>query len=732
MKKIMPFNRFSLILLVLCLISLSITVGLIVKYAYTNRSLTQYAQKQALQQTKKAATQMNGFVSQLKPLVHNLADELSKKRLNKNEIEQRLQQKPVEIYGFGVAYLPNAFSNKDKLYAPYFFEHKGKEELIHIEEKYDYSEQQYDWFHTPLKKGAGFFDPYFGQISKKILVEYSAPFYDPDNPEKQLGIVYANQSIDHLEHILSTLYLGRTGYWFIISNLGTFLSHPLENLVHERKTIFDVAYQRSDNTLEQAGRKIIKGEQVFIEYDNEVNNAHSWLICEPIPSASWSVCGVFDQTELQINTDILRQQLFHIIWSALISGLLILLFIFQFFVLSLHLFWITSFSISSLFALSAGFMWYTTNKYPDYDETLLPITSKDHLYRILKSMTPSLEHVREENKQTKKIEDKDAPNKIYFPERLIKELTHKHGKHNHIPTGIFISNLQFVEQNQIAFTGYIWQRYSYALHGDILQGFDLPQAKSMRIKEIHRKKEKNDEIVIWSVQATLDQKLLYNLYPFDVKNLQIQIWHKDFDKNIILTPDFTSYKLINPRSKPGLSDDAYLSGWHIRGSYFGYKKNNYNSIFGMYSHGPFGMYQHIEKSETPELYFDIRIKRYLLDMLISDLLPLIVIALLLFVLLLTSVEQGYAALRSCTPIFFSNVIAQIQFRSKIPSHQFVYFDQFFLLLYVAILAVIIVIIAYQFNFDIWFIQYRKKLIPKLLYWPLLLGALNMITLFYLY
>jgi len=36
------------------------------------------------------------------------------------------------------------------------------------------------------------------------------------------------------------------------------------------------------------------------------------------------------------------------------------------------------------------------------------------------------------------------------------------------------------------------------------------------------------------------------------------------------------------------------------------------------------------------------------------------------------------------------------------------------------------------GFHLGFLQYKKNLISKLLYWPLFLGALNIVTLFYLY
>ena len=49
--------------------------------------------------------------------------------------------------------------------------------------------------------------------------------------------------------------------------------------------------------------------------------------------------------------------------------------------------------------------------------------------------------------------------------------------------------------------------------------------------------------------------------------------------------------------------------------------------------GPFGIYKSVDKSEVPELYFDILVTRRLIDTLVADLLPIAVIAVLLFQLI---------------------------------------------------------------------------------------------------
>ena len=54
--------------------------------------------------------------------------------------------------------------------------------------------------------------------------------------------------------------------------------------------------------------------------------------------------------------------------------------------------------------------------------------------------------------------------------------------------------------------------------------------------------------------------------------------------------------------------------------------------------------------------------------------PLFLIALLLFVTFITDIGHGYAVFAAYASIFFGIVVAQFNFRTKIPSHQLVYFE----------------------------------------------------------
>jgi hypothetical protein len=134
----------------------------------------------------------------------------------------------------------------------------------------------------------------------------------------------------------------------------------------------------------------------------------------------------------------------------------------------------------------------------------------------------------------------------------------------------------------------------------------------------------------------------------------------------------------------------------------------------------------------PNLYFNITAQRFLINTLVADLLPLAMIALLLFVILLTSETQSYAVLGSCDSVFFGAPFAKARFRSSIQSFNLIYFETFYLVMYAAMIAIVLVALLYVLKMKIPIIQYKQNLIAKLIYWPIILSILLIITFRYFY
>lgn len=204
-----------------------------------------------------------------------------------------------EIYGSTVAFEPNSFDPGRQYYAPYL-SRNGKELRISYlgGENYRYFHQ--DWYQIPRETGKPCWsEPYFDEGGGEILMAtYSLPFFGETEGGRQVaGVITADISLEWLEKIVSEIRIYQTGYGFIISRNGTFVTHP-EKRWGMNETIFSVGEARSDTVLREIGRRMIKGESGFGEFTGDHLNRRGFLFFAPIGVSNWSLGIFFPEDEL--------------------------------------------------------------------------------------------------------------------------------------------------------------------------------------------------------------------------------------------------------------------------------------------------------------------------------------------------------------------------------------------------------------------------------------------------
>ncbi|MEM9274862.1 MAG: hypothetical protein AAGA80_18155 [Cyanobacteria bacterium P01_F01_bin.143] len=367
--------------------------------------------------------------------------------------------------------------------------------------------------------------------------------------------------------------------------------------------------------------------------------------------------------------------------------------------------WKISNSISLLFLVLIGTMWlYTTKKYQP-----------------------------NENELTNHIEvNKYLSNN--FTRLSDKEL---------IPTGIFIQSLKFNNSTEVNFTGYIWQIYDSSQYKDIPGveipvGFVLPEqvesGENIAPTFAYREQiQENQEVIGWYFEATLKQAFDYSKYPFDHKIVWIRFWSRDFDRETILVPSFDSYKSTGLNDAFGYDQRIVLDNWQLLETFFDYRRQGYNTNFGITGENFYNQ---------PELYFNIVIERNFFNSFVIYILPLIIIASLVFAtLMMITKDKEQASLfgldtsgvvEVCAGLFFVILLSQVQIREEFASSRIVYLEFFYPLMYVALLGVSVnSYIFYRVNTEsnliLKWINYEDNIIPKLIYWPTLLGSATIIT-----
>ena len=314
-----------------------------------------------------------------------------------------------------------------------------------------------------------------------------------------------------------------------------------------------------------------------------------------------------------------------------------------------------------------------------------------------------------------------------------------------IPTGIFIQSLKFFSSTEVNVTGYIWQRYTDGLN-DALKpkegevGFILPEqvqtGSDIEPRETYRVPQGQEEVIGWYFEATLRQPFEYFYYPFDHKTVWVRLWPKDFAGNVVLVPDFRAYQATGPKDVFGIENGIVLGAWERENTYFDFKPTCYDTNFGIDDY--------VGQRGFPELYYNFVIKRKSSDAFIVYLLPLFLVAALLFSALLTVTAKTDLAethgfnttgvLGTCSVLFFVVLLAHVQLREQFAGSGIVYMEYFYFLMY----AMLVVAAANTYLFSMraapWLgvVHYGDNLIPKLLYWPVLLLSMIAITAYVLW
>src|SRR5919107_140916 len=303
-----------------------------------------------------------------------------------------------------------------------------------------------------------------------------------------------------------------------------------------------------------------------------------------------------------------------------------------------------------------------------------------------------------------------------------------------IPTGLYIESIQFKGPYSVQLSGYVWQRYANDLpkglvpKGDVA-GFVMPEAQYARFFKVYQAQQGNEELIGWSFFATLREQFDYKEYPLDRQQIWIELWHKDFERNVYLAPDLGGYTSINPAALPALDKDLVLEDWDFQESYFSYHAARYDSDFGIQGY--------VQGQRAPELRYIISVKRHLLSALISRMIVPLVILIQLFVIVVVigtkekrleqfGVRPG-AVIFTCAAFFFAILVAHNSLRGDLSAHGLVYLESLYILTYFVILAVAInsVLLVALPNLKL----FRKydNLWAEVFYWPTILLAMVVIT-----
>lgn len=156
---------------------------------------------------------------------------------------------------------------------------------------------------------------------------YSVPFYKKIEGKRTFqGIVTADISLEWLVNIISSVSLFHSGYAFLISQNGVFVTHPDQSLIM-RESVFSMAEKYNDPQIREIGRKMIAGEKGFEPFSSFQLHKKSWMYYDSLPSTGWSIGVIFPEDELFADLRFLSRTVFIIGISGFVVLFLVVVLI---------------------------------------------------------------------------------------------------------------------------------------------------------------------------------------------------------------------------------------------------------------------------------------------------------------------------------------------------------------------------------------------------------------------
>jgi hypothetical protein len=691
-------------LIVLTIISGLLFCGLLVRYWILRSNLANEAFDNASNQAIAAAEQLEADFILTMNLAELLAGDLSEGSLAYEGIETRLrellEQNPT-LQGITVAFAKEAYSPEQDLFFIYVYrdlEEGFQSELR--ESRYDYtlppSEDpqgpQTQWYYAPATFGPTWTEPFIATGAGQVLISYGAPFFPVNDGDQPAGVVSVDYSLNGMRNLVTDLDLGLTGFGAVYSDSGTFLSHPVPELIAAGNIFTDPTLQ--DEAFQEAVRRALEGETIAIQ--REVNDEGVWNFFTPILSTGWGLVVQLSEAQFLLGENVLLNNLVAIVLAGAA-------FLFFFLAVVLHFdeatrdrLWLASISFSLIGLVAILVIIFLARNTPEDLSDGLLITSQ-----------PALDRYQEELAKEYAERGADIPVEV--------------------PTGILIQSARFPEPSVITLNGYLWQRIPKIEGVEITPGVTFAQLidEPAMIEEIYREERAEETYILWSFTTALRQAFDPIQYPLDLYDINIRLSPLEFAENILLVPDLSAYNANLPRLLPGLDDTVRINSWRLVASAFGLGFRQYGTDLGL-SQRP--------TVDVPELAFNIRVERLFLGPFIAFFLPAFVATLMIFGFLLIDQkpdesEEIVTALTYTAALFFVVAVLHTALRDNASAISLTYLEYFYLLLYVLTLLVALnsfLVVNYPY---LSIISIGNNLISKLLFWPIVVGFMLIATVY---
>lgn len=320
-KNSLSFKIISRILL------FCIALGLVIftiYYYFTRETIERSAKQNAISLANNTINKIEDFIKPAETIPENLAWIIETGAISKDSISSfltKLVKNNPAIFASAIAFEPYFFSNDLKYFSPYAYR-KDSSIVSAMLGSPEYNYFIMDWYQIPaVLKQAYWSEPYFDEGGGGILLStYSVPFYMKRNGQRVFGgVITIDISLDWLTEIVNSVKIFESGYAFLISRNGVFVTHPDRSFIMN-ESIFTLAKELEVPQLREIGRSMIKGESNLksITYKDK---GKVWIYHTQLPSTKWALGVVYPHKEMY--AELHKLNLIIILLSAFGLGLLL-------------------------------------------------------------------------------------------------------------------------------------------------------------------------------------------------------------------------------------------------------------------------------------------------------------------------------------------------------------------------------------------------------------------------
>lgn len=672
-----------------------IAVGLLVDLWQFKRAQDRAFTAQAQSVTASVKTDLEDLLANIEVAASELGETFGERDYTRAEIESIVRDKSLsmpELRGVTACFEPFAYQLEQRLFCPYY--NKASSEYIYVEDSYDYTERRAGtaWYTGVIDGGANWAEPYFGDAAQDWFIDYGVPFYwtRGEKTGQVRGMIDLTLQAEDFRNYIHIRTVGKTGYEFLTTKTGTFVAHPIADYVGN-ENLETLKLTESDPALRRAYEAMEQGKSGLVKFYDEAAGDDAIFIYDTLAPSDYRIGVIFymrdvlgpdSQTSRRIINIALALSAFLINLTAMIFG--------RDYLDAREIEQLSWQATSMLIALVVlvGFLEHGRERVLDVNESAAIVDS-----------TALGDYVAT-------IETRADRLKVEPPVQ--------------VPVGIWIERLEFADSYNVNIGGEIWAQYPETVADEIEPGLRFPQispfAESAYIEEVRRELVPGQEgqegylHVVWEYRVTLRLNLRYADFPFDKRQLDIEIVPTKAD-NIMFVPALGSYEATNPSNRPGLSADINLPGNTLTKSYFNFSTIDFPTDFGYGSKSKF--------QSVPVLHYNIYLKRKLFNAFITYLIPIFVALSLIYILILacekTEARQGI--IESMAAFFFVLIFSHIDLRKDIVTADLIFIEYFYFATYLMIILSTANLIAYTKSRTSLF-DYNENQLYRAAYFPI--------------